>query len=157
MSRDVETNDARPPTAYVDLGVFTGRDGWAVRVQTTQNGRPRYSYEVGKVRDGKFLRFVPAGVEIYDGEVFVPELDLAALQEALHVCYAKIKDDAKRREDLFRAGRGPRPAGGSRPSGGRSDRHSYDEREGREERGRRSDSRDRDKKSRRRWEADLEG
>lgn len=138
MARDFETqgnnNGARPPIVYKDLGVFTGEDDWAVRVQTNDGGRPRYSYEFGKMRDGKFLRFVAAGVETFDGSVNVPELDMVALATVMPKCYAAVREDAQRREDEFQARRGSRPGGGG---GGYQDRRGgRDDRGGGDDRGR---------------------
>lgn len=115
MNRDFVsgTDPNRPPPSYKDLGVYTSIDSdWAVRVQTRETGRPVYSYEFGKMRDGKFLRYVAAGVTTFDGTVNVPELDWQEIGKILPACYTAVREDAQRRENEFQAQRGPRNDGG---------------------------------------------
>lgn len=117
---DSQGAPARPPVVWKDLATITG-DGtdWAVRVQTNDGGRPRYSYEFGKMRDGKFLRFVSANLQTFNGVVTFTALDLTALAPLVLRAEAEMVKDAERREAEFQARRPPRNDGGGfgRPEG----------------------------------------
>lgn len=108
MTREFVPDPNRPAPSYKDIGTFVSPDStWAVRVQTRETGRPVYSYEFGMLRDGKFLRFVSAGVTTYDGIVEVPELDWQEIGKVMPQCYAAVRADAERRENEYRS-RAPR-------------------------------------------------
>ena len=116
MARDFEVqggNGARPPIVWKDLTTVT-EDGtdWAIRVQTNESGRPRYSYEFGKLREGKFLRFVSADIQTFDGAVNLQPLDTRPIVSLVAKAEAAMFEDAQRREDSFQAQRGARPPGG---------------------------------------------
>ena len=135
MARDFEVqgnNGARPPIVWKDLTTVT-QDGtdWAVRVQTNESGRPRYSYEFGKLRDGKFLRFVSADVQTFDGSVSMTPLDITPLTTLLAKAEDAMYQDAQRREDAFQAQRGSRPGGGGFRGNDRGGDRSNDRTEGR--------------------------
>lgn len=109
MARDFVPDPNRPAPSYKDIGTFTTPDSdWAVRVQTRETGRPVYSYEFGKMREGKFLRYIAAGVMTFDGTVSVPELDLGELMKIMPACYAAVREDAQRRENEYQSQRAPR-------------------------------------------------
>jgi hypothetical protein len=106
MTRDFVPDPNRPPPSYKDLGTVQSPDSdWAVRVQTRETGRPVYSYEFGKMREGKFLRYVAAGVTTFDGIVTVPELDWQEIGKCMPACYAVIREDAQRRESEYQSQR----------------------------------------------------
>ena len=88
-----------------------------MRVQTNESGRPRYSAQLGKLRDGKFLQFIAFDVQAFNGTVAVTPLDLMALMPLLVIAQEAVRKDAQRREDEFRGQRGPRQDAGPRPAG----------------------------------------
>ena len=141
MSRDLTPqapNPNRPPLVWKDLITVTDPHKlteWAVRVQTNESGRPRYSAQLGKLRDSKFLQFIAFDVQAFDGLVTVAPIDLMALLPLLVIAQEEVRKDAQRREDKFRGQRGQRhdvaPRSTGRPAprmdgrdGGRPDRRS---------------------------------
>src|SRR5574343_910483 len=102
MSRDLAPqapNPNRPPLVWKDLITITDPHKlteWAVRVQTNESGRPRYSAQLGKLRDGKFLQFIAFEVQSFDGLITVEPIDLMALLPLLVIAQEEVRKDAQR-------------------------------------------------------------
>ena len=96
----------RPRTIWKDLATITSpKTDLAIRVQTNESGRPQYSYEVGKMREGKFLRFIRMDMITEMGKVSVVPLDLDAFAQLWADASAAAVVDGQRREDEFSARR----------------------------------------------------
>lgn len=111
-------NAPRPPIVYKDLTTVSDPNtGLAIRVNTNDgSGRPRYSYEFGKLRDGKFLRYIAADVLTFEGRAEVHVLDLFEYDELLVKAKEAMTVDAQQREDKFQQGRGAAAAAPAAPA-----------------------------------------
>ncbi len=103
----------RPKSNWIDLDIVTaeGTD-LAIRVQTTDAGKALYSYEFGRVYNGKFFRSVRAELTFASGQVTLHPFDLTRYQPLLHAAEAIALADAQRREAAFQARRGGGGGGG---------------------------------------------
>lgn len=98
----------------------------AVRVQFLDFTRPQYSFEIGRMRDGKFVRFMRALLSTNGGRVSIQHLDGEVLKVLVAEAERLIEADAEKRESLRRVA-APAPAlqddrRPARPTQGRGDR-----------------------------------
>lgn len=94
----------RPKSNWQDLVTITqeGSD-LAVRVQFSDLARPQYSFEIGRMREGKFLRFMRAFLQNDNGKVTVQPLDTELLKVLVAEAERRIAEDAEQREKVRRA------------------------------------------------------
>lgn len=117
----------RPALQWAELKVFAeeGSD-LAVCVQRGEgSGRPQYSIGFGRLRDGKFLKFVRVGYKVEEsGLVALDDLDIEAYIPLALRAKAFIRDEQQKREDEFQARRREQPQrdrGNNRGKKGRRD------------------------------------
>ena len=85
---------------WSDLQLFTADDtDFAVKVQVSDSPRPQYSMEIGRMRDGKFLRFLRPTYTTENGQVHLHPLDAAALGRLFVRAEALIEMRMQARED----------------------------------------------------------
>lgn len=90
-----ESSQLRAPREWVELTTITDPNTpVVVRVQTTASGRPLYSMEIGMLRDGRMLRYIPVYTN-QDGSV-VPT-DVATVTAMIRLAEEEIAVDAGRK------------------------------------------------------------
>lgn len=93
------TEKKKPEVSWEHAALFQEQngkmEGLAVRVQKLPLRFPRYSLEVGRVRDGKFQRYISPQVRVESGQVNLTPLNLEALNrliaEAEHFIYTQMQ------------------------------------------------------------------
>ena len=109
----------RPKSNWQDLITVTQQGTeLAVRVQLSDGPRPQYSYQLGRMREGKFLPFMRAFLHSEQGRFSLVPLDLEVMKTIVAEAERFICEDAEKRE-LER--RGP-PASEQRRSAGGDER-----------------------------------
>jgi hypothetical protein len=131
------TREARPPLQWSEVKVFvdeTGQSDVAVRLARGDGqGRPQFSLEIGKCRDGKFLRHQRVQYTTDNGVVTVRAFDVETLARLVAGAEAMAQEVLQTREDEFQVRQASRMRPEPRPA--RSDH--MREGLGRDEKGRR--------------------
>ena len=85
---------------WSDLQLLTADDtDFAVKVQVSDSPRPQYSMEVGRMRDGKFLRFLRPEYRVTEGQVELRLFDAVALGRLFVRAQDLIRGKMQTRED----------------------------------------------------------
>lgn len=117
----------RPKLEWTDLKTFVDEPtGLAIRLQQgVGTGRPQYSAELGRVRDGKFLRFQRVQYDTDDaGTVSVQDIcDFSVLQRLGEEVKAFVRDTQQQRENEFKQRRQERDGRGGGKKGRRVGTH----------------------------------
>lgn len=100
MAYEKRPQGDRPPMTWSDLQLFTADDtDFAVKVQVSDSPRPQYSMEIGRMRDGKFLRFLRPIYTTENGQVHLRPLDAVALGRLFVRAEALIETRMQAREN----------------------------------------------------------
>lgn len=105
MSEQAQKPD-RPKLTWSDFKLFTAETtDFAVKVQVSDSPRPQYSVEIGRVREGKFLRFLRPSITVENGQVHLHPFDIPALGRLMAQAEALIYEKTQGREDDWQAQR----------------------------------------------------
>ena len=96
----------RPKLTWSDFKTFTAEDtDFAVKVQVSDSPRPIYSLEIGRMRDGKFQRFLRPDISTENGQVVLRPFNILALGRLMAQAEVLIYEKAQEREDAWQAQR----------------------------------------------------
>ena len=101
MNEQLPQSD-RPKLTWCDFKLFTAEDtDFAVKVLVSDSPRPQYSLEIGRMREGKFLRFLRPNFSTSNGQVSLRPFDVPALGRLLAQAEACLYEKAQERENAW--------------------------------------------------------
>ncbi len=134
MANETRPQGDRPRMTWSDLQLLTADDtDFAVKVQVSDSPRPQYSMEVGRMRDGKFLRFLRPEYRVTEGQVELRLFDAVALGRLFVRAQDLIRGKMQTREDEWQEQRKAREVWAEPDSPRRSSRPRSKRRGGRRE------------------------